>query len=140
MQRNILKPLFFSVFLLFSSLTYSQEVELTDSNIVGWADWMPSFPGGDNALLKYLSDSLRMPEEEKNLSGTIYLSCVIDTLGKVRNVSIIKGIKEAPLTSKEAIRLVSTLPNFKPARDFVYHDGQKVNLKYNIPVALPAKK
>ena len=121
------------VLLFTSSVLYSQELKITDESTLLFVEQSPSFIGGDKALFKYLADSIHIPESEKKISGAIYLSCIIDTLGKVRNISVLRGIKEAPLTTKEAIRVVSQMPNWKPGRQ----DGKKVNVKFQIPVRFP---
>ncbi len=74
----------------------------------------PMYPGGDAALLKYLSDHTTYPEipKENNVQGKVYIKFVISESGNVIDASIAKGVD--PYLDAEALRVVRTLPNWKP--------------------------
>jgi len=91
---------------------------------------MPMFPGGDGALLKYINDNTRYPEEAKNqkITGRVIVRFVVSTDGKAEAISVLKGVH--PLLDAEAIRIVSTLTGWQPGKQ----GGIPVNVWYMVPV------
>jgi TonB family protein len=91
---------------------------------------MPIFPGGDAALLKYIAENTRYPEEalKKNTQGKVILRFCVTSKGGVEQISVIKSAD--PLLDQEAVRVTSTLPKFTPGRQ----GGKNVPVWYMIPV------
>ena len=91
---------------------------------------MPVFPGGDTALLRYIAKNTIYPKEakDKNVTGKVILRFVIKEDGKVSNVTVMRGID--PLLDNESIRVVSSLPDFKPGKQ----GGVAVPVYYMIPI------
>jgi TonB family protein len=91
---------------------------------------MPVFPGGEEALLNYISSNIRYPESAKRnlISGRVIVRFVINQDGKVEQASVIRGAD--PLIDAEALRVVNTLPAFKPG----YQGGKPVPVWYMVPV------
>jgi TonB family protein len=106
---------------------YVQEPE-----ILSIAEKMPEFPGGNEKLLEFIKKNIRYPElcKELGIEGNVYVKMVIDTVGRVTQVSIAKGIKEQCGLDQEALRVVKLLPNFIPAEN----GGKKVSVYYHVPV------
>jgi periplasmic protein TonB len=77
---------------------------------------MPMFPGGDEALLKYLRENANYPEiaKENNIQGRVIVNFCVTSTGGVSKISILKHVD--PELDAEAIRVVSTLPAFKPGK------------------------
>ena len=98
---------------------------------------MPEFPGGDEALLNYIDANLKYPEEaaSKSIQGRVACSFIVNTDGFVSDVQVIRS--ESPLLNNEAIRILKSLPQFKPGEN----DGKPVRVKYSIPInfRLPEK-
>jgi TonB family protein len=95
------------------------------------AEYMPEFPGGDHALLKRITETLKYPEEAKaqKIEGRLSLTCVITKEGKITDVKIIKPLH--PACDAEAIRCIKSLPEvWKPGID----KGKTVNVRYAIPI------
>ncbi|SMO79685.1 protein TonB [Saccharicrinis carchari] len=90
----------------------------------------PEFPGGERALLKYLSSSVKYPiiAVENGIEGTVYLSFIISKTGKVEQVQVIRGVNT--LLDREALRVVSSMPNWKPGRQ----GTRKVAVSYQVPI------
>ncbi|TLX70842.1 TonB family protein [Labilibacter sediminis] len=90
----------------------------------------PEFPGGEKALLKYLSSSVNYPviAQENGIKGTVYLSFVISKTGKVSDVKILRGVD--PAIDKEAMRVVSGMPDWKPGKQGV----KAVPVSYQVPI------
>ncbi len=91
---------------------------------------MPLFPGGDTALLSYVAKNTRYPKEakDKNITGRVVLRFVVNEDGKVSDVTVQRSVD--PLLDNEAIRVVSTLPDFKPGKQ----GGVTVPVYYMLPI------
>lgn len=100
---------------------------------------MPEFDGGHNALVSYLISNIHYPDEAKknNITGTVIVTFIVEKTGKINHVKILKGVD--PLLDAEALRVVSTMPNWKPGRN---DEGKAVNVIFNLPIkfSLDAKK
>ena len=91
---------------------------------------MPQFPGGDAALLKYLSSHINYPPmaAESNIQGRVVVQFVVDKTGKVGEVTVIRSVDKE--LDREAVRVCKSLPKFVPGRQ----NGQPVSVWYTLPV------
>ena len=91
---------------------------------------MPEFPGGDSALLQFIVNNTKYPEAAKikGVAGKVIVRFCVNKTGGVDRVTVIRNVN--PELDKEAARVVSTLPSFKPGRQ----GGKDVNVWYMIPV------
>jgi len=96
---------------------------------------MPSFPGGDAELLKYIAANTVYPEvaKENNIQGKVIIRFCVTSKGGVSQVSVLKGVD--PELDKEAIRVVNTLPTFKPGKQ----GGKPVPVWYMVPITFTLK-
>ena len=97
---------------------------------------MPEFPGGDIGLMKYIQQNLKYPPtaEEYNITGKVYVSYIIDELGLVTNVSVVKGVEKS--LDAEAVRLIESLPNYKAGKE----RGAPVKVMFTIPIHFTLNK
>jgi TonB family protein len=98
-------------------------------------DEMPMFPGGDPALLKYIADNTRYPQaaKDQNLQGKVIIRFCIKADGGVNKISVLKGV--APELDAEAVRVVNSLPAFRPGKQ----GGKAVPVWYMVPIAFTLK-
>ncbi len=91
---------------------------------------MPQFPGGDAALMKYLSNNINYPQVamENGVQGRVVVQFVVTKNGTVGEVKVIRSVDRD--LDKEAIRLCKSLPNFIPGK----MNGQAVNVWYTLPI------
>lgn len=77
---------------------------------------MSVFPGGETELQKYNAEHTQYPEvaKENNIQGKVFVKFCVTSKGDVDKVSISKGVD--PELDAEEIRVVKTLPPFKPAK------------------------
>jgi periplasmic protein TonB len=96
---------------------------------------MPMFPGGEAALLAYIAEHTQYPEvaKENNIQGKVIVRFCVTSKGGVDKVSILKGVD--PELDKEAIRVVQTLPAFKPGKQ----GGKPVPVWYMVPINFTLK-
>jgi len=90
----------------------------------------PEFPGGKKELAKYLSNNIRYPRNSRNSSsrGNVIVCFKIEKNGTITNVKVLKGVNK--ILNKEAKRVVSNMPNWKPA----YEDGIAISKVLRIPI------
>mgnify|MGYP002519375084 FL=1 len=91
---------------------------------------MPQFPGGDAALMKYLSNNINYPQVamENGVQGRVIVQFVVTKNGSVGEVKVIRSVDRD--LDKEAIRLCKSLPKFIPGK----MNGQAVNVWYTLPI------
>ena len=91
---------------------------------------MPSFPGGANAMVKFIKDHLKYPSEarETNIKGTVYLNFVVEIDGSVTEVSISRAIGGG--CEEEAIRVLKSMPDWIPGKQ----NGRAVRVRLTLPV------
>ncbi len=97
---------------------------------------MPSFPGGDAALMKYISKNIRYPQmaKENGIQGKVVVQFVVTKTGKIGDVKVMRGVDKA--LDREAVRVCKSLPAFSPGRNA---EGDPVNVWYTIPIAFKLK-
>lgn len=90
----------------------------------------PEFPGGIDALLKYLKDNIKYPPicRENNIQGRVIVSFVVNKDGKIVDPEVVKGVN--PSLDKEALRVISGMPSWTPGKQ----RGKPVRVKYSVPV------
>jgi TonB family protein len=97
---------------------------------------MPLFPGGDSALLAWIRDNTKYPENAKNngIEGRVIVRFCVTDVGGIDRVSVLKGVDTD--LDNEAIRVVKTLPKFKPGKQ----GGKPVNVWYMVPITFGLDK
>ena len=107
--------------------TPQEEVQETVFQTV---EQMPSFPGGMQALNKYLKDNLRYPTiaAENGVSGRVVLRFVVSKSGKIENVEVLGPVDRA--LDEEAVRVVKSMPAWVPGKQ----NGNAVAVYYTLPV------
>ena len=88
------------------------------------------FPGGNDALNKYLSKSIRYPEiaQENGIQGRVIVQFVVEKDGSTAHIEVARGVD--PALDKEAVRVVKEMPKWKPGKQ----RGKPVRTKYTLPV------
>jgi periplasmic protein TonB len=96
---------------------------------------MPIPPGGESGLLKYIADNTKYPEvaKENNIQGKVFVKFCVTSKGGVDQVSIFKSVD--PELDAEAIRVVKTLPAFKPGKQ----GGKPVPVWFTVPINFQIK-
>lgn len=91
---------------------------------------MPSFPGGKEALMKFISENVKYPKEaeEKGLQGRVVVRYIIEKDGSISEVEIAKSVNE--YLDAEAIRVVNAMPKWIPGKQ----KGEPVRVKFTLPI------
>ena len=102
--------------------------EKVDANVI--PDEMPSYPGGTNKLMQFLKYNIKYPIEAQKagIQGRVFVTFVVKSDGSIININVMRSV--SPVLDQEAVRVVSLMPNWKPARK----DGVAVNCSFTLPV------
>lgn len=108
----------------------TSESSVVDNKVYSVVEQMPNFPGGEAALLEYISANLKYPQSalEQGTQGTVMLRFVVTGTGDIGEVQILKGLD--PDCDDEAKRVVKSLPKFNPGMQ----QGRPVSVWYTAPV------
>ncbi len=88
------------------------------------------FPGGQAAMMKWLSNNIRYPEsaQQNGISGRVVVKFVVEKDGSIGSPTIVKGVDRD--LDQEALRVVKRMPKWQPGKN----NGQPVRSYFNLPV------
>ncbi|MBA3705472.1 MAG: energy transducer TonB [Bacteroidetes bacterium] len=98
---------------------------------------MPDFPGGINEMMKFIQKNVQYPQVEKEagISGTCYVTFVVEKNGSITDVKVLRGVSGGPGCDKEAQRVVKSMPSWKPGKQ----NGREVRVQFNLPIKFTLK-
>ena len=101
-----------------------------ENKVFDVVEQMPSFPGGQAALMNYLNSNIKYPviAEENGIQGRVVVQFVVGKDGSISNVHVVKSVD--PSLDKEAVRVVKNMPKWIPGKQ----NGQSVTVRYTLPV------
>jgi len=107
-----------------------EEEEEEEAEVFFIVEDMPEFPGGELALRKYIANAIKYPviAQENGIQGKVYVTFVVDKDGSISDARIARGVD--PSLDKEALRVVGTLPKWKPGKQ----RGKPVRVSYTVPI------
>ena len=115
--------------------TQTRKNTTTDDKIYEVCEQMPIFEGGDAALMKYLTDSVKYPESAKKhgVQGRVVIGFIVEKDGSLTDVKVLRHVDIA--LDAEALRVVKGMPKWIPG----CQDEQLVRVRYNVPVSFRLK-
>ena len=104
--------------------------EPDNDSIYQIVEQMPKFPGGESALMEYVSKNVVYPEEakEKEIQGRVFIGFVVEKDGSIGEVKVLRGIGGG--CDEEAVRVIKGMPKWKPG----IQKGKPVRVSYQIPI------
>jgi protein TonB len=98
---------------------------------VSFVEIMPEFPGGEEALMKYLKRTTRYPQMamDNEIQGIVYVQFVVNRDGSISDIKTLGAQKGGGL-EEEAMRVVKGMPKWKPGRQ----NGKNVSVYFNLPI------
>ena len=104
--------------------------EINEYTIFYNVEKFPEFPGGIDALRKFIADNLIYPQEaqEKGIQGQVFCQFVIERDGSVSNIQVVRGIH--PLLDEEAIRVIELMPKWIPGECY----EEPVRVRFTLPI------
>lgn len=111
---------------------YAGQIDNETETVLTFAEVMPEFPGGMENLLVYLKKNIIYPTvyREQGIEGKVYVQFVVTADGEITNPVVLRGVPNAELFSREAIRVVRSMPKWTPGKN----DGKNVNVRTTIPI------
>ena len=109
---------------------HQNETPRIDSPKVEFVEVPPSFPGGDDELMKFLGENVKYPYAAKinGIQGTVFTRFTIHEDGTISNIHVVKGVHS--LLNNEAIRVIKLMPKWSPGRI----DSKAVEVEFNLPI------
>ncbi|MBO6034692.1 MAG: energy transducer TonB [Paludibacteraceae bacterium] len=107
-----------------------EEEEPEEQKIHLVVEKMPEFPGGNDAMNRWLSKNIKYPliAQENGIQGRVVCQFVVNSDGKIVDVQVVRGV-EASLDA-EAVRVIKSMPAWTPGRQ----GGKNVRVKYTLPI------
>ena len=101
-----------------------------ETKVFDVVEQMPQYPGGDAALMQYLSSHIKYPviAEENGIQGRVVCTFVVEKDGSITDVRVVKSVD--PSLDKEAVRVIKSMPKWIPGKQ----NGSAVRVKYTVPV------
>jgi TonB family protein len=142
-KQTTLIPLIIILFTLFSACASKSKLTGTGSFVgkstpqnkmarvsINDSTVLPIFPGGDNALIAYISNNLKYPlsAAQAKIEGRVVIRFIVDTDGKTSDFYIVNSVNKA--LDEEAIRVISEMPKWIPGTI----NGRTANIHYTIPI------
>jgi len=115
--------------------TQTRKDTATDDKVYEVCEQMPIFEGGDAALLKYLRENLKYPDNTKDrgVQGRLVIGFIVEKDGSLTDVKVLRHVDVA--LDAEALRVVKGMPKWIPG----CQDEQLVRVRYNVPVSFRLK-
>jgi protein TonB len=131
-----MKKIFYTCFLLLFLLSYAgisfskQDNKQISREAFTTAEQMPTFPGGKNALTKYIKRHLQYPEKAmKNaVEGKVVLRFIVGADGTVSNIEVVQSLNAE--CDKEALSVIERMPKWDPGMQ----NGAFVSVYYTLPI------
>ena len=107
-----------------------EEEEVEEQQIFQVVEEMPEFPGGMGECMKFLGKNIKYPtiSQENGVQGRVIVQFVVNRDGSIVDPVVVRGVD--PYLDKEALRVISTMPKWKPGKQ----RGKAVRVKYTVPV------
>ncbi|MBV5315494.1 MAG: energy transducer TonB [Prolixibacteraceae bacterium] len=108
----------------------TQEPSVDDAVIFIAPEEKPEFPGGDAALLNFLSQNIKYPAiaADNGIMGRVTVNFVVNKDGSISEARILRSVDQA--LDKEALRVVYSMPKWKPGKQ----SGKPVRVSFSVPI------
>jgi len=106
------------------------EVPVEETDIFKVVEFDPEYPGGNAARMQFLQENIKYPQmaRESGIQGTVYVTFVVETDGRVTDVRVLRGIGGG--CDEEAIRVIQSMPKWVPGKQ----RGKPVRVQFNMPI------
>jgi len=107
-----------------------QKSTQTNDPVFDEADQMPVFPGGEEALMKFIISEVKYPDDAKKagIQGKVFVNFIVNKEGNIVHSKITRGV--SPSLDKEALRVINKMPQWTPGKN----KGEIVSVRYTLPI------
>ena len=118
-----------AILLMVNTNAMAQSKKAANDKVLEKAEVMPEFPGGEQAMMKFVAENVQYPQEarDKEISGRVLVGFIVEKDGSIAEVKVVKGIGGG--CDEEAVRVVKAMPKWKPGKD----KGNPVRVSYMMP-------
>ena len=129
-RKNVSLKVALMMLVLFFSFTTSTAQTKKNDMVFDVVEVMPQFPGGQIAMLKYIMENMKYPEQamKEGIQGRVAVRFIVEKDGSISDVKPILSVH--PLLNKEAVRVVESMPKWTPGKQ----NGKPVRVRFNVPV------
>ncbi|MDF1673998.1 MAG: energy transducer TonB [Vicingaceae bacterium] len=133
MKNLLIAFIFFVPQLIFSQQDSINKTE--DPVFDGFVETMPDFPGGEQAMMKFIIKNIEYPTiaQENGISGKVFIRFVVDKDGSITDVKTVRGISSE--LDNEAIRVIKMMPKWTPGTQL----GKPVRVMFTLPINFTLK-
>lgn len=112
-----------------AEFNYSAPVMKNDS-VYTEVDVDPSFKGGQNALMQFLTSNLRYPDQARadSVQGTVFITFIVEPNGEISDARVLRGVHQT--LDEEALRVINKMPPWQPGSN----NNQNVRVQFNLPI------
>jgi len=99
---------------------------------LSYVEQMPTFPGGEEAMQKFINEHVVYPqiEQEMGITGKCYVTFVVEKDGEITSVKILRSVADGPGYDKAAINVVKAMPKWKPGKQ----NGRTMRVQFVLPI------
>jgi TonB family protein len=123
---------FFALLFAISPLVLAQQAQDApkDDKVFTFVERKPEFPGGETALMEYLGNNIKYPEDARQagVEGKVFLTFVVGKAGEIIDVKVLRGIGYG--CDEESARVIKGMPKWESGRQ----NGQPVKVQYTLPI------
>jgi tonB family C-terminal domain len=129
-RKNVSLKVALMMLVLFFSFTTSTAQTKKNDMVFDVVEVMPQYPGGQIAMLKYLMENIKYPEQamKEGIQGRVTVRFIVEKDGSISDVKPVLSVH--PLLNKEAVRVVKSMPKWTPGKQ----NGKPVRVRFNLPV------
>jgi len=90
----------------------------------------PTFPGGDEARIKYFHEHAKPPDNWRSdsINGKVFVTFLVKSDGTISNAKILRGLN--PVLDSITLNAINVMPKWNPAKQ----RGVPVDCRFNLPV------
>ena len=113
-----------------SDVDVSASMDANTDEVFNVVEVDPEFPGGIDALYKYLAENITYPQQAKDngIQGRVYVTFVVEKDGSITGTKVLRGIGGG--CDEEALRVVEAMPKWTPGKQL----GEPVRVQFNLPI------
>ena len=129
-RKNVSLKVALMMFVLLFSFTTSTAQTKKNDMVFDVVEVMPQYPGGQIAMLKYIMENIKYPEQamKEGIQGRVTVRFIVEKDGSISDVRPVLSVH--PLLNKEAVRVVESMPKWSPGKQ----NGKPVRVRFNVPV------
>ena len=103
----------------------------TDDKVYEVCEQMPTYKGGEEAMMRFLSQVTRYPQraQELGIQGCVVVGFIVEKDGSLSDFKFIQRVD--PELDDEALKTVKAMPKWNPGK----HNGKNVRVRHSVPVS-----